>query len=153
MPPKSYHLVHANIAIGRAPLDHPIMKDFVDLADQIDEIATNSAGFISQPTPPDAGSVFKDPALLNLSVWESVENLRNFTFSGEHSAALERRTEWFTQEQPINYVLYWEVAGHTPLEREVMQRLTHLREHGPTPYAFTFNEPFSVAEALSFSQK
>jgi len=150
MPSKTYHLVHANIAVGRAPLDHPTMKGFVDLADRIDEIAMNSTGFVSQPTPPDAGSVFKAPAMLNLSVWESVESIRKFTFGGEHAAALERRAEWFTQKEEYNYVLYWEEVGHTPTEKEVERRLVHLREHGPTPYAFTFVEPFTTAEALSY---
>ena len=151
MTDKGYHLYHANVAIARASLDHPIMKDFVDLADIIDDIASKSPGFISQPAPPDEGSIYVDPHLLNLSVWESVESIRNFTFSGEHAAALNRREDWFIQGQPYNYVLYWDTAGKLPTEMNVKARFDHLEEHGPTPYAFTFNHPFELDEAITYS--
>lgn len=36
---KIYHLIHANIAYMRAPLDDPIMVDFVTQADEIDALA------------------------------------------------------------------------------------------------------------------
>jgi hypothetical protein len=53
----------------------------------------------------------------------------------------------------IRYVLYWEEAGKIPLESEVQQRLEHLRTHGPTPYAFTFDEAFTLEQALHFTKK
>ena len=114
MPSKTYHLVHANIAVARAPLDHPQMEDFMARVDRIDAIAAGTPGFVSQPTPEDSGSVFKEPELLNLSIWESVESIRNFTYSGQHAAALEHRAEWFVQEQEYNFVLYWGEAGKNP---------------------------------------
>jgi hypothetical protein len=151
MQTKSYHLVHANIAIARAPLDHPIMKGFIELADIIDEIASTSPGFVSQPNPPDSGLIFKEPELLNLSIWESVESLQNFTYLGRHAAALDRRSEWFLQKEKYNYVLYWEEAGKLPLESEIQQRLEYLRTHDPTPYAFIFDHKHSLAESFAFS--
>jgi hypothetical protein len=69
-----YRLVHAYMAITRAPLDNPAMP-----------------GFVSQPTPPDEGSVFTGGALLNLSIWQSVESLDRFTHGGKHARALKRR--------------------------------------------------------------
>jgi hypothetical protein len=35
----------------------------------------------------------------------------------------------------------------TPTVDEALERLEHLREHGPTPYAFTFKKRFSPLEA------
>ena len=91
--------------------------------------------------------------LLNLSIWESVESLCNFTYSGEHAAALERRGEWFVQGEKYNYVLYWDEVGVIPKESDVQKRLAYLREHGPTPYAFTFDPSFSIDEALIYTPK
>jgi hypothetical protein len=118
MPSKSYHLVHANISIARDVLCHPIIKGFVELADEIDEIAWNTPGFVSQPTPPDADSIYQHPELLNLSVWESIESLQNFVYSGKHKTALDHREEWFVQGEKYNYILYWEEAGVISMESE-----------------------------------
>jgi hypothetical protein len=152
MTPKTYHLIHANLAVAHAPLDHPQMADFMARVDRIDAIAAGTPGFVSQPTPADSGSIFKEPELLNLSIWESVGSIRTFTYSGQHAAALERRAEWFVQKQKYNYVLYWEEAGKIPLESEVQQRLEYLRTHDSTPYAFTFDESFTLEQALHFTK-
>lgn len=50
-----YHLIHANIAKMRAPLDDPLMADFVEQVDVIDDLARSSPGFVDQPTPWDEG--------------------------------------------------------------------------------------------------
>ncbi len=131
MKQQSYYLVHANIAIMRAPLDDPIMAGFVNQVDQINAIARASRGFVSQPATPDEGIVFTDRMLLNLSIWESVEDLDHFTHQGLHALALEQRAEWFEQSVRPNYVLYWVPVGHIPSEAEVKQRIDHLKQHGP----------------------
>ncbi len=147
----TYHLIHANLAIMRAPLDDPMMAGFVDQADQIDALAQGSPGFVAQPTPPDEGQVFTGRTLLNLSIWESVESLERFTHQGQHALALERRAEWFEQVEGPNYVFYWAPAGHIPTEAEVQGRIEYLAKHGPSPYAFTFEQRYSVAEMLTFN--
>lgn len=145
-----FHLVHANIAIMRAPLHDPRMADFVAQADAIDAIAQASPGFIAQPSPQDEGTIYTGLTLLNLSIWASVESLERFTHSGEHSLALQRRAEWFEQYAGPNYVLFWLPAGQIPTEVEVQSRLDYLRTHGETPYAFTFDRRFTVQEMLAF---
>jgi hypothetical protein len=139
-----YHLVHANVARARAPLDSPLMAGFVAQVEEINALARRAAGFVAQPTPADAGAVYAAPLLLNVSVWVSVEGLDAFTHQGKHAAALGRRGEWF--EPPgasPSYVLYWAPEGHAVTEEEVKGRLDHLSQHGPTPYAFTFKQPFA----------
>jgi hypothetical protein len=146
----TYHLIHANVAEMLAPLDHPVMSGFVDRIDEIDALAHATPGFVAQPTPPDEGSVFTDNTLLNLSIWETVESLYNFTYQGKHAQVYEQRAEWFAQHNRPNYVLYWAPSGHLPTEREVKKRLDHLIRHGPTPYAFTFQSRLTVEESLAF---
>jgi catechol 2,3-dioxygenase-like lactoylglutathione lyase family enzyme len=125
------------------------MAGFVAQVEEINALARRAPGFVAQPAPPDEGAVFKAPFLLNVSVWESLEALDAFTHQGRHAEALARRGEWFVQggEGPT-YVLYWAPRGHAVTEREVKERLDHLGEHGPTPYAFTFERPFPPLQAL-----
>lgn len=144
----NYYLIHANIAVAREALDHPIMADFVEIADEIDEIAHNSPGFVAQPTPRDEGSIFKGKYLLNLSIWDTVESLRDFTYSNAHKLALTRREDWFIQGERYNYVLYWSQRESLPTEKEIKARIDYLRFKGPSPYAFTFDEAYSLEDAL-----
>jgi hypothetical protein len=139
------HLVHANVAHARARLDSPIMAGFVSQVDEINSLARSAAGFVAQPTLPDEGAVYTAPLLLNVSIWESIESLDAFTHQGKHAAALERRGEWFEQEQTKpNYVLYWIPKGHIVTEKEVKERLDHLAKHGATPYVFTLRQAFKI---------
>jgi hypothetical protein len=147
---QAFHLVHANVAIALAPLSDPIMADFLNRVDEINALAQASPGFVAQPTPADAGQVYTGRALLNLSIWESVESLDRFTHHGQHALALGRRAEWFEQRAEPNYVLYWTPSGHLPIEAEVQGRFDYLTRHGPTPYAFTFEHRFTVDEMLAF---
>jgi hypothetical protein len=147
-----YHLVHANVAHARAPLDSPLMSGFVSQVDEVNSCARSASGFVGQPALPDEGAVYKAPFLLNVSVWESVECLDGFTHQGTHAAALDRRSEWFNQERASpKYVLYWVTEGHIVTEREVKGRLDYLAKNGATPYAFTFGQRFSLAQALAFT--
>ena len=145
----NYYLVHANIALARAPLDDPLMADFITLADEIDALASRTPGFIAQPIPPDSGMVYTGEWLLNLSLWKTVEKLRNFVYEGRHKIAMDRRTDWFIQYAKPNYVLFWTPTDQIPTEVEVQSRIEHLREHGPTPFAFTFKIPYSISDLQS----
>jgi hypothetical protein len=148
----NFHLVHANITVMRASFDDPIMAGFVAWVDKIDHLASQSPGFVSQATPPDEGSIFHGQILLNISICDSVECLQKYTYQGRHAQALVRRAECFIQYQGPNYVLYWVPFGHTPLEQEIKERLDHLSEHSPSPYAFDFEQQFSPKETAAFTQ-
>ena len=146
-----YHLVHANIATARASFDDPLMQGFVEYIDEIDALAQSWPGFISQPGLPDEGLFYKEPVLLNVSIWESVESLQEFTYASRHADFLKRGAEWFIASELPAYVLYWFPAGEDPTEKEIKRRRDHLHQHGATPVAFTFDQPFSVEEMLAYS--
>jgi hypothetical protein len=147
-----HHLVHANVAHARAPLGSPVMASFVAQVEEINALARGAAGFVAQPTLPDEGAVYTAPFLLNVSVWESIESLDSFTHQGKHAAALERRSEWFEQGGTSpRYVLYWIPKGHVVTEKEVKERLDHLGKHGATAYAFTFEQRFTLTQALALA--
>ena len=78
--------------------------------------------------------------IVNMSVWRDTEALKAFMFAGQHLDALRRRREWFEPLAEAATALWWVPAGHRPTVPEAEQRLVHLREHGPTPYAFTLRQ-------------
>ena len=143
-----YQLAQVNIARPLAPIGSATMQDFVDNLDPVNAVADASPGFVwrLQTSEGNATSlhVFGDPNLLiNMSVWESVEALRDFVQrSDAHRIVLGRRKEWFRPMAEAYTALWWVPAGHLPTIDEAEQRLTHLRAHGPTAIAFTFRDAF-----------
>ena len=59
---------------------------------------------------------------------------------------LRRRREWFDRMQDAYAVLWWVPAGDIPTVEEGKERLEHLQQHGPTPFAFTFRRSFPPPE-------
>jgi hypothetical protein len=142
----SFHVAQVNIAMPKAPVDSPVLADFMALLDPINELADASEGFVwrLQTDEGNATSIrpFEDERLMvNLSTWESVEALREFVYRSVHVEVMRRRREWF-EHMRLYMALWWVPAGHIPSVEEAKDRLAHLREHGPTPRAFTFREPF-----------
>jgi heme-degrading monooxygenase HmoA len=85
---------------------------------------------------------FAHDELATMSVWRSLEALKDFTYSGAHLETLRRRATWFVREPHPNVVLWWVEVGHTPSPAEAVERLELLRASGPGPSAFTFAAPF-----------
>jgi hypothetical protein len=135
-----------NVSTLRAPLDSAELEDFVALLEPINTLGDRSPGFVwrLQTEDGDATSirVFDDDRIIvNLSVWESPEDLWNFSYVSRHLDALRRRREWFHHASEPTLVLWWVDAGHIPSVGEGVERLEHLRRHGPGPRAFTFRSP------------
>jgi len=138
-----FHLAQVNIARARAPLDHPQLADFVALLDPINAIADASPGFVWRLQTDDGNAtslrIFDDDSMLvNMSVWTDVESLRRFVYQSRHLEVFKRRTEWFHRLAEVYLALWWIPAGAIPTVADAEERITHLRAHGPTPYAFNF---------------
>ena len=143
------HLAQINIARMKAPLDSPQMKDFVDNLVPINALAENSAGFIwrLQDEIGDATAIqaFEDPDIItNLSVWESLDALKNFMFKTDHVKFMQRRSEWFHRLPAINHALWWVPEGHIPTLMEAKEKLEYLRKHGDTESAFSLRKAFDL---------
>ena len=141
-----FHLAHVNIARARAPLTDPLMAEFVAAAADVNARAEAAPGFVWRWVDPPGSSVgeefFGDPLIVvNLSVWESIETLREFAYKASHLEALRRRSEWFTKMETPYLALWWVPAGHRPTILEARERLQHLTTHGDSALAFTFRAP------------
>lgn len=141
----------AQLNIGRlvSALDSPQLKDFVGGLAEINALAEVSPGFVwrLQDDSGDATHIenpFGEGVIINLTVWESVESLRAFTYHTPHMEYLRRRREWFDHVGVEAYLaLWWIPEGHVPTITEAAERLEHLKAHGPTQYAFTFRDPYA----------
>ena len=143
-----YHLAQVNIGRFRAPIGDPIMEGFRTQLEPINALADSSPGFVwrLQTEDGDATAIrpYPDDDLMaiNMSVWETLESLQQFVYQSAHVAPLRARREWFEHlDRPI-LVMWWIPAGRIPTVADAQERLAHLTEHGPTPYAFTFRTPF-----------
>ena len=67
-----------------------------------------------------------------MSVWRDVAALRDYVYRSGHVEIMRRRREWFTRMAETYMVLWWVPAGHEPTMAEAVERLTLLRQHGPT---------------------
>jgi hypothetical protein len=147
--PRYYHLAQVNIARMRAPLDSELLSSFVALLPSINAAADASPGFVwrLQSDAGDATGVraYADPLVLfNLSVWESVEALRQYTYQSSHLGVFRNRAEWFERPAGPSVALWWIPAGHLPSVEEGVERLEYQRANGETPAAFSLPRPFPM---------
>lgn len=146
------HLAQVNIGRVKGPPDSPVMAGFMARLDEINALAERSPGFVWRLQTPagnatDLRPYDDDTILINMSVWESLEELRAYVFESSHRELLRQRREWFEKFEGVYAALWWVPAGHRPSIEEAKQRLAHLAANGPTPFAFTFKDPFPASAA------
>jgi hypothetical protein len=155
--------VVAQVNVGRlvAPLDSPQLADFKAWLDPVNAVADSAPGFVWRLQTEDGNSTalraFENDAegadggiLINMSVWESVDALAAFVYGGAHRPVLRRRREWFERLKDVYAALWWIPRGHIPTVGEAEDRVKHLRAHGPTPHAFTFQVHFPPPGSADF---
>ena len=77
--------------------------------------------------------VYDDPRILpNLDGLGNVEALERFVWQTVHKRFYGRRDEWFAQFDERRCVLWWIPDGHRPTLTEGVERLDHLKAHGPS---------------------
>lgn len=145
------HIAQVNIARMHAPLDDPLMAGFVARLAEINALADRSRGFVWRLQTEEGDATYLRPydddrILFNLSVWESVESLKEYVYRTAHGEVMRRRRQWFEKFGGMYMALWWVEAGHTPSVAEAKARLEYLQEHGETAHAFTFKQTFPPTE-------
>ena len=139
---------------------HAQVQGFFDRIDAAFASAEGTHGFIARrprgdpEKPRGLNPRFFDPAQhggapQTLSVWESLESVFAFAYRGLHAEALRLRREWFVEPQWPSYAAWWVADDYFPTWPEAIQRLEHLHDHGPTPFAFSFKQAFPAPGATS----
>ncbi|MGO4459286.1 DUF3291 domain-containing protein [Streptomyces sp. M-16] len=149
----AHELAQVNISRLKYPLDSPELKDFVDGLEPVNAAAEAADGFVwrLQGEEGDATEVriFGDEwIIVNMSVWRNTDALTAFMYQGRHRELMSRRREWFEHVTEAMATLWWVPAGRRPTVADAEERLLSLREHGPTPYAFTLRTSFPRPDAV-----
>src|SRR4051794_32047477 len=99
-----FELAQVNVARLLAPIDDPQLREFVAALDEVNAAADSAVGFRWRLQTEDGNATavrafewdVDDGAgvIVNLSVWESVDALAEYVYSGLHVAVMRRRREW-----------------------------------------------------------
>jgi Domain of unknown function (DUF3291) len=152
----AYRIAQVNIGRVKASLDDRLMAGFVNRLDEINRLADTSPGFVWR-LQTDAGNATylrpyeDDRILINMSVWETIEDLRTFVYRTAHAELLRQRQAWFEAFAGTYVALWWIPSGHVPGIDEARQRIAHLEKHGPSQFAFTFKKTFPRDEEFQQS--
>jgi hypothetical protein len=143
----THHLAQVNLARAHEPLDSPTMAAFVSRIDELNALAERSPGFVWRYQDGSGSASYTRPfddkhVLFNMSVWRTIEHLRDFVYRSTHAEVFRRRHDWFGPLGRPSVALWWIPVGHTPSVEEGIAKLAHLETHGPTPAAFTSKTVF-----------
>ena len=134
----------AQLTISRLnePLQGPGARDFNKAVEAVNKAEEKSSGFVWRYKNGDGSDrigvpELDDPFLVtDMTVWESVDALKNFVSDAAHTKVLDKRDEWFDTSQSARFVMWWIEAGREPKIAEGMARLAHLQRHGDSERAF-----------------
>ena len=150
-----FNLAQVNIAKVLAPMDNPLMKDFVDSLDAIYKISDSHGGFIMSINNEDRPTEFReafpdDSFMVNISVWKDLDALFDFTYKSGHVEIFKRKKEGFSKIEMKYMACRYFPEGQVPTHEEAKQRLNYVNKHGYTPYAFSFKDKFSITDSLNY---
>ena len=96
----AWQIAQLNIGRAVAPLEDAAMSDFMTRLDEINALAEGSPGFVWRLQGAGGNAtdlkVTDDPQfIVNLSVWDSIDDLFAFTYRSEHKGLFARRFDWF----------------------------------------------------------
>jgi hypothetical protein len=98
------------------------MAEFMALLDPVNAVADASPGFVWRLQTEEGNATALRPyeddrMIVNMSVWESIEDLAAFVYRSGHVDVMRRRREWFEPMKP--YMVLWWVppAGCPPWRR------------------------------------
>lgn len=86
---------------------------------------------------------------MNVSVWESVEALKNYVYGTVHAQLLRQRHEWFEKFAGVYLALWWVPAGHRPGIEEAKERLGPPGGERPDAVRVYVQDGLSTRRAIS----
>src|ERR1035441_7829139 len=94
-----HQLAQVNIGRINAGLADPVMAGFVTRLDEINALADNSPGFVWRLQTSEGNATYfrpydDDRILLNMSVWETMDALKQYVYHTAHAELLRQREQW-----------------------------------------------------------
>jgi hypothetical protein len=136
------HLAQVNIGRVLGGPDDPRMADFYSSLARVNALAERMPGFVWRLKNESGESAVGltwpgDPTMaVNLTVWESAEDLGRFVFQTVHRNIYARKHEFFEAPPQPTVAMWWVDVGHIPPLEEAKERLDRLIAHGPSEFAF-----------------
>src|SRR5271170_5490009 len=105
-----HHLAQINIGRLIAPIDDPRIAGFVAQLDPINALAEQSRGFVWRLQSASGNAtdlVYNDDpfVIVNMSVWQSLESLRDYVYASKHIEVFRDRAKWFEKMEEPHYCL------------------------------------------------
>jgi hypothetical protein len=115
----AFHLAQINIGRLVAPSGDARLADFVAQLDPLNKLADATPGFVWRLQSSSGNAidvVYSDDPLVivNMSVWESLAALRDYTYASRHMQVFRDRAKWFEKMDKPHYCLWWCVRGTSP---------------------------------------
>jgi hypothetical protein len=158
-----YHIAQVNVARLRAPLDSEELADFVASLAPVNASADHASGFVWRLQTEDGNSTSirafewdiaeSAGVIVNMSVWETIDQLSDWVYGTMHRSVLLQRRKWFERVAEATTALWWIPDGHQPTVAEAESRVLELRNLGPTQTAFTFRNTFVPPDRLESSSR
>src|ERR1700745_1922278 len=106
----AFHLAQINIGRLIAPMDDPRIADFIAKLAPVNALADAAPGFVwrLQSSYGNAMDIESsdDPTLnVNMSLWESVETLRDYVYRSDHLTVFRDGAKWFRNLDNPHYCL------------------------------------------------
>ncbi len=142
-----YLLAQINIAKLLAPIDSPLLEDFVNDLDRINQIAEKSNGFVWRLQDESGNATGINPfdeesSIINISVWESIDELKNFVYNSGHLDVFMKRAKWFKKMKTPHMALWWIKSDELPTALDGKNKLLQLEVNGDTQESFSFKQLF-----------
>ncbi|GGI13958.1 DUF3291 domain-containing protein [Gottfriedia solisilvae] len=137
--------------VGRLnhPYDHPASREFYRVGNDVFRQAIKSGQLIEDFSPigvtiPEEIKKGEGDPVLTLTVWNSLQSLFKFTYSGNHMQALRDRNKWMEsyQDKHQAYVVWWTENLNDVSWEEAFKRYDYYIQNGPSPFAFNFKNAF-----------
>jgi len=146
---KEYQIAEINIArMKGVNINDPIMNEFVENLDRVNNLAENSEGFVWRLKDDNNDATSFNPyndeqVIVNMSVWETIESLETFVYKTFHTDFLKRRKEWFHSYGKVYTAMWWIPKGEFPTIQEGVDKLDSLQKNGASEAVFDFRNTFS----------
>lgn len=141
-------LAQFNLAKLRHGLDDPGLTRFEIGANMIRRAAGTACGHLWNQQ-----DVIDDTYFATRSVWQSVEALEDFVYSGIHHRYMKLSATWFVSAEERGMVLWQVAAGTRPSLAEARERLQRIRMDGPGAEAFDFATSRRFVAAAGATQR
>jgi hypothetical protein len=155
--------------ILKKPYGNPEIQEYDDLTPDAIEAAERSPGFIARAKEDPEQSQLSnferdwgewgkfdvprfytggrttetDSRASTLSLWNDLDSIFSFVYTGVHRSTMRRRNEWFLKPEWPSYAIWWVADDTIPTWSDSRYRLEHLYDHGSTAVSFGFRHPFA----------